>query len=151
MNKNLPEKTGKKQAAGKFLPGASGNPSGRPVGSRNKVSIMLDGILEDKAQELMDKAIQRALAGNTGMLKMLINKIIPDAKERPADLRLPVVKDESDTPAIALAMLASLASGDLLPGEIAPFIKLVELFVRSKELEREAYNREHPFEIPGFG
>jgi hypothetical protein len=35
---NAPELTGGKQAASRFQPGQSGNPGGRPIGARNKLS-----------------------------------------------------------------------------------------------------------------
>jgi hypothetical protein len=50
MTNNLrtsPEDTGSKQAATRFKPGQSGNPAGRPKGSRNKIGErFLDDLLE---------------------------------------------------------------------------------------------------------
>ena len=42
---NSPAKTNNKQG-GRFQPGQSGNPNGRPHGSRNKATLALEAILD---------------------------------------------------------------------------------------------------------
>ncbi len=42
-------KTGKKG----FQKGISGNPNGRPTGSRNKLTLMAEALLDDEAEELV--------------------------------------------------------------------------------------------------
>ena len=68
---------------GKFLPGNNANPRGRiPVsqgGRPNRATLLLQQI-EDRAEEVVEKAIQMALKGDPRMIALLTNKILPDLK-----------------------------------------------------------------------
>lgn len=55
-----PAKTAKKQA-GHFAKGKSGNPNGRPQGSRNAATLALESLLDGQAEALTQKAIDLAL------------------------------------------------------------------------------------------
>lgn len=70
-----------------FKKGASGNPAGRPKGSKNRITLMklalegeLRSSLKSHAQDILDVAIQLAKSGDTSMLKLLIDKMIPTSK-----------------------------------------------------------------------
>lgn len=63
---------------GKFLAGTSGNPVGRPKGSKNKVTLLKlvaeEAVRErnyDKIQAVMDSIIEDALAGDKDMRKLV--------------------------------------------------------------------------------
>jgi hypothetical protein len=58
------EETAQKQRGRPFQPGQSGNPRGRPPGSRNRVLLALDQIGEDAAADVLRAAIERAKAGD---------------------------------------------------------------------------------------
>ena len=62
-----------------FPEGKSGNPTGRPKGSKNKITLlkqMLEVQLREAAQdrmpEVLNKAMEMALLGDRSMLKLLI-------------------------------------------------------------------------------
>lgn len=81
---NLPATTPRK---GQFLKGTSGNPLGRPKGSKNKITMMklaLEGRLrtqlEHDAHEILKKAVDLAKDGDTAMIKLLVDKMIPTSK-----------------------------------------------------------------------
>ena len=59
----FPVKTVKKQV-GRFQKGRSGNPNGRPKGSRNVATLACEALLDGQAEALTQKAIQMALAGD---------------------------------------------------------------------------------------
>jgi hypothetical protein len=84
---STPRQTRKKQefpidpASGKriFPAGKSGNPAGRPKGTKNQITILREALelrLRDKAsykiEKVMDKAIEMALAGDRLMIKLLL-------------------------------------------------------------------------------
>lgn len=71
----------------RFKPGQSGNPAGRPKGSKNK-STQIRKLLEEKltnklqkdALAILDKAIEMAKNGDRSMIKLLIEKMLPTPK-----------------------------------------------------------------------
>lgn len=70
-----------------FQKGQSGNPAGRPKGSKNRITLMkiaLEGELREQlkydAAEIMKVAINMAKQGDTAMLKLLIDKMVPTSK-----------------------------------------------------------------------
>ena len=52
-----------------FKRGQSGNPSGRPKGAQSK-RVQLIKLLEPYSLELIEKAIELALGGDTDMLRL---------------------------------------------------------------------------------
>jgi Family of unknown function (DUF5681) len=49
-----PDKTERKQDI-RFKPGLSGNPNGRPLGSRNAATIAIDALLDGEAEAVTGK------------------------------------------------------------------------------------------------
>src|SRR4051812_10980558 len=65
---------------GQFVPGASGNPAGRPKGSRNRSTMIMEAIGDEAAEGLMRKAVDRAMAGDGPMLRAFLLKLMPPAR-----------------------------------------------------------------------
>ena len=59
-----------------FQKGQSGNPAGRPKGSKDKRTELRE-LLTPHAPALIDKAIEMALDGDTAAMKMCLDRIIP--------------------------------------------------------------------------
>ncbi len=59
----------------KFQAGQSGNPSGKPVGSKDKRTALWE-LLNPHAPELVEKAVQKALEGDTSALKLCLDRCI---------------------------------------------------------------------------
>lgn len=84
-----------------FQKGRSGNPAGRPKGTKNRVTLMKVALeldlrtrLKHDAQEILDKAIDMAKNGDQAMIKLLIDKMIPTSKaidDEPTKERVQVV------------------------------------------------------------
>lgn len=77
---------------GRFQPGKSGNPAGRPKNSKNKVTLMklaLEGELRAQLgpdmAAIVAKAVQMAKAGDAQMIKLLIDKTVPTTKASDED------------------------------------------------------------------
>ena len=64
---------------GQFKKGVSGNPKGRPRGVTDKRQ-KLRLALEEKAEELLEIIIERAMKGDTQMQRVLLRRLIPPAK-----------------------------------------------------------------------
>jgi hypothetical protein len=65
--------------------GCSGNPKGRPKGSRNKstlaTQLACQAILNNEAVALIRKALKMALDGDPKCLKLCLERILPPLKE----------------------------------------------------------------------
>jgi hypothetical protein len=82
-----PAKAGRQQD-GRFRKGASGNPQGRPFGSRHKTTLAVEGLLDGDAEKLTRAAIDRAIAGDPAALRICLDRIIPPRRERTIDFAL---------------------------------------------------------------
>jgi len=71
----------------KFVKGQSGNPAGRPPGNRSLQS-QLRAALEEHAEEILQKVIERAKKGEPTSGRFLIERILPAAKS--ASVQVPL-------------------------------------------------------------
>jgi hypothetical protein len=85
----------------RFVKGVSGNPNGRPKGSKNKITLMklaLEGDLRTQMRphmaDILAMAIMKAKEGDPAMIKLLLDKTLPTTKaaddEAPAKERVQV-------------------------------------------------------------
>jgi hypothetical protein len=63
-----------------FQKGVSGNPLGRPKGSKNKISQLLQNISEDDQKIIADRIIDFAKGGYHKHFKVVLPYILPKAK-----------------------------------------------------------------------
>ncbi len=127
-----PDKTGKKQA-GRFARGQSGNPDGRPKGSRNATTLALETLLDGQATALTQKAIDLALTGDMAALRLCLDRILPPRKDRPVTFTLPPINSAQDAAVTVSAVLAAVASGELTPADAGEISKLIEAYVKAFE------------------
>ncbi|HBP90853.1 MAG TPA: hypothetical protein DD706_24565 [Nitrospiraceae bacterium] len=115
--KPSPENTGQKQEKGKWVKGQSGNPDGRPKGTKNKTTLMAQALLDGEAEALTRKCIQLALKGRPVALKLCLERILPPKKERTIqiDIQAPGRLEEI-VQAMAL-IVEKVADGTLCPQE----------------------------------
>jgi hypothetical protein len=126
------ENTGQKQA-GRFRKGKSGNPAGKPKGSRNKTTLAMEALLDGEAEAIVRKAIEKAKQGDGTALRMCLERIVPPRKDRPVSFELPPIKTAADALTATGALVAAVANGDITPSEAAELSKLVEGFVKALE------------------
>ncbi len=127
-----PDKTGKQQA-GHFSKGTSGNPNGRPQGSRNTATLALESLLDGQAEALTQKAITLALTGDMAALRLCLERIIPPRKDRPVNFAFPKISNAKEAATTMSAVLTAVAAGDLTPTEASEVGKLVDIFVKAVE------------------
>ena len=111
--KTMPTK--RTNGSGRFSKGTSGNPSGRPLGSRNHATVLMESLLEGRAEELLQKTMEMALAGDITALRLCLERLMPVRKDRPIQLSLPPIETVQQI-SLAVGKVAT-AIGD---GEITP-------------------------------
>ena len=136
--------------AGQFQPGQSGNPAGRPRGSRNKATMMIAALLDEEGPRLMREAIDRALDGDSLLLRCCVTRMVPVPRGRPVELDLADGKEAGDVLASLAATVRAMAEGAITPLEAADVavvldgqrraIESHDLERRLRRLEEAAYN-----------
>lgn len=99
-----------------FEKGHSGNPAGRPVGIRDR-RVALRAALEGRANDLLDKAVERALEGDSAVLLALLSKLIPNLKSESRSVETLI---QGSMPSEQAKNLVSAA----MSGEISPSVAL---------------------------
>ena len=132
-----PEETGEKRA-GRFPKGQSGNPAGKPKGTRNATTLALEALLDGQASALTQKAINLALAGDMAALRLCLDRILPPRKDSPVAFDLPEMKTLNDAVPAMGALVKAVGQGDLTPTEAGELTKMVQAFakiIETAELE----------------
>ena len=112
--------------AGRFAKGASGNPRGRPRGSRNERAELLDALLSEKGEAIVEKLVGLAADGVPFALRLAVERLLPIRMDRRVVVDLPKV-DSAESVSAAVAQVISLASaGELTVNEASAFLKLIE-------------------------
>ena len=114
-------------------PFKKGNP-GRPSGSRNKVTLAAEILLDGEAEKLTRKAIELALAGDTVALRLCLERIIPARRDRPVRFMFPKKTSGDEIADIMRNVLDSVATGELTPSEAQSVAAVVEGWRRAKEV-----------------
>ena len=137
MPRNQPETAGGQQdrgRGGRFAPGTSGNPNGRPKGSRHKVTRAVEALLEGEAEAVTRKVIERALDGDTAAQKLILERIAPPKKDAPVTFDMPALDGAEALVNASRAVLEGVASGQLSPAEGKTIADLIETHARVVEL-----------------
>ncbi len=102
---------------GQFSKGTSGNPSGRPTGSRNHSTVLMESLLAGEAERLTRKAIELALAGDITALRLCLERLIPPRKDRPIHLLLPPLENVQQICEAMAKVSAAIGEGGITPSE----------------------------------
>lgn len=109
-----------------FVKGQSGNPAGRPRGSRNKASLLAEALLEDETEGIIRKLAELARAGDMTALRLCLERLILPLKERPMRLALPPLNTAEDLLAAVNVIVAAVAEGEVSESEAKTMLGLVE-------------------------
>ena len=121
-----------------FKPGQSGNPAGKPKGTRNATTLALETLLDGQASALTQKAINLALAGDMAALRLRLDRILPPRKDSPVAFDFPEMKTLNDAVPAMGALVKADGQGDLTPTEASELTKMVQAFakiIETAELE----------------
>jgi hypothetical protein len=116
-----------------FEPGQSGNPAGKAKGTRNKVTLAIEALLDGEAEALTRKAIELAKGGDLAALRLCLDRLAPPRKDRLVMFELPTITCAADAVKASAALVTAVAIGDLTPAEAGELGKLIEAYVRALE------------------
>jgi hypothetical protein len=134
-----------------FQKGQSGNPAGRPRGSRNKTTVLLQNLLEGEAEEIARKAIEMAKAGDMGAIRVCMDRLASIRRKDPIAFELPPMDKARDSVAALAAVVAAVAAGDVTTGEAAEMAKIINAYVcalAATDFEERLQKLERGADIP---
>ncbi len=115
----------------KFKPGQSGNPNGRPRGSRHKTTLAIEKLLDGEGEAITRKAIELAKGGDMAAIRICLDRLAPARKDRHIEFTLPKMEKASDAADASSAIVEAASSGELTPSEAGELMKIVESYART--------------------
>ena len=110
-----------------FRKGESGNPAGKPPGTRNRATLAVQELLDGEAEALTRKCVELALQGDSTALRLCMERLAPPPKDRPITFPIPVATTARDVN-LALAKVAeAVGAGVLTPAEGNSLAALLEI------------------------
>ena len=119
-----------RNTAGQFTVGNSG----RPKGSRNKVTLAMESLLQGQAEAITQTAVTKALEGDSVALRLCMERIAPAPKDQPVSFNLPMMRNALDASEAAGGVLAAVSVGTLTPIEATRVMGLIDSYRRTLEL-----------------
>jgi hypothetical protein len=113
-----------------FQKGQSGNPSGRPVGIKDRRTALRD-MLEGRAEELVEKAVERALSGDTAILLALLSKLVP--KLKPESSAITNSAEAGSLTERAEHLISQALSGGISPTAAAELLQALACAVKVRD------------------
>lgn len=124
-----------------FKKGESGNPKGRPKVRGDRRTDRRDdmrALFADRAPELVQKVLELALAGDTTMLRLCVDRLVPAL--RPVDAPLAIPIPTGSLVEQGQAVVDALASGKLTADQAQAVMGVIQgqaKVVETDELARE--------------
>ena len=120
-----------KKKPGRWKPGESGNPKGKPPGTGEVAKLR--AVIAERVPELLAAMMARALDGDVGAARLLLERAVAPLKaaEQAQALSLPdgTLTDQGR------AVLAAVAAGDLSPGQGAQLLTAIGTLGKIAEID----------------
>jgi hypothetical protein len=113
-------------------PFAPGNP-GRPPGSKNRATRMVEEMLDFSAEALIKKLVDLAQTGNVKCLQLCLDRIAPKRNGRPIEFHLPPITDAKDIVVSMAAITTAVNDGTLTPEEADHLAHLIQSYAKAVE------------------
>jgi hypothetical protein len=110
-----------------------GNP-GRPPGSKNKITQMVEQLAEGQAEQLIQKVLELAQAGDVACLRMILDRLWPLRKGQPVNVVMPPINTPQDVVSAIASIWTGIRDGRLTPDKASALSIVVDRSVQAIEL-----------------
>ena len=115
-----------RDAKGRFAPG---NPGKQP-GTRHRVTIAMESLMEGQWEGLTKTAVALALRGDTTALRLCLDRIAPVRRGGHIEIPdFPKIESPADVPKAHAAILSAVAAGHLSADEAKPLSDLLAAYI----------------------
>jgi len=111
----------------------SGNPSGKPKGTRARVTQLAEKLLEDDRDAIVRAVVAAAKSGDPTAMRLCIERLIPVRKGRPVTFNLPQIETAADVAGALGTIAEAMAAGELTPDEAGAAAGVIEAKRRAIE------------------
>lgn len=121
------------QHRGRFQPGVSGNPAGRPKGARHKTTLLAEKLMQDDAEAVVNTVLTAARSGDMTAARIVLDRLCPARKDNPVTFMMPKIESAADATKATAAILEAIATGDITPAEGEVVGRLIETHLKALE------------------
>ena len=118
----------------KFKAGQSGNPNGRPKGSKNRYTELREA-LKDDLPDLLATLKELALAGDMAAMRLLLERVMPSKKQEANTVDIPELEEAETFQDKADAILSAVAVGKLAPEHGVALINAIGSMVKPLKVD----------------
>ncbi|MBI3515168.1 MAG: hypothetical protein HY060_14075 [Proteobacteria bacterium] len=115
-----------RDTCGRFLPGCSGNPAGKPLGRRHDATILREGLRGADIDAAVRIIQERLAKGEFAAARFVIGRLDPKPKLRATLVEI-AVPPEASLLERCQAVFAAMARGDITPGEAVEAARVIEI------------------------
>jgi hypothetical protein len=105
-------------------------PRERETALREPSRTLIDG----QGEALGAKAVEKALNGDSPMLRALLSTLVAPRRERTVEFELPKIESAADARKASSAVISACAAGELSPHEATEIMGLISTHVRTIEV-----------------
>jgi hypothetical protein len=132
----------------RFQPGQSGNPAGRPPGSRNKKTLEMEELLAQRAEGTVREILVRAERGEPAAMRLCMERMAPTGANRPVAIELPPVNTPEDVAAATRVVMQALGGGAVSARETVNLLTVIERLARVAERVQQMRERHEVWLAP---
>src|SRR5260370_6401524 len=138
-----------RDAAGRFVPGQSGNPAGKVPGTRNHATRLRALMAEGEEAEIGRIVIDKAKAGDAVAARFVVGHLYPRPRARTVALELADGLPATNVVAAHDAVLEAMFAGEIAPDEAEAMTRVLDARTRAldawrKERHERVWNRGFP-------